>query len=129
MAGAAACLSDPFLARLGPEPLGDVFTLTALRHALRRHGRAAIKAVLLDQSVVAGIGNLYADETLYRARIHPARRAALLPVRRRAGAHRDRRTRQRVLPHLSVGAGARTTVRAPRVTRKGQPTGLPGSQD
>lgn len=69
--------------RLGPEPLGDVFTLTALRHALRRHGRAAIKAVLLDQSVVAGIGNLYADETLYRARIHPARRAALLPVRRR----------------------------------------------
>jgi formamidopyrimidine-DNA glycosylase len=62
---------DPYLAqRLGEEPLGRRFGPKAL--AARLEGRRApIKAALLDQRTVAGIGNIYADEALWRARIHP----------------------------------------------------------
>ncbi|HET9110292.1 MAG TPA: bifunctional DNA-formamidopyrimidine glycosylase/DNA-(apurinic or apyrimidinic site) lyase [Ktedonobacterales bacterium] len=64
-------------AALGPEPLEDDFTPDAL--AARLAGRAgAIKAVLLDQRVVAGLGNIYADEALFRAGVHPLRPAASL---------------------------------------------------
>ena len=72
-AGPDPCRTDPFLARLGPDPLGADFTPAALRQALARHPRAPVKAVLLDQTAIAGIGNIYADEILYRARIHPSR--------------------------------------------------------
>lgn len=59
---------------LGPEPLEPDFTVEEL--ALRLRGRKApIKAVLLDQKVVAGIGNMYADEALFEAGIHPLRPA------------------------------------------------------
>jgi formamidopyrimidine-DNA glycosylase len=64
----------PTLATLGPEPLSDDFTLEGFRAALAR-SRAPIKALLLDQRVVAGVGNIYADEALWVARIHPACRA------------------------------------------------------
>ena len=74
-AGLDPCRTDPFLARLGPDPLDDDFTPAALRQALGRHPRAPVKAVLLDQTAIAGIGNIYADEVLHRARIHPARPA------------------------------------------------------
>ena len=74
-AGPEPCRTDPFLARLGPEPLDADFTPGALRQALARHPRAPVKAVLLDQTAVAGIGNVYADESLHRARIHPGRPA------------------------------------------------------
>lgn len=67
--------SDSFLARLGPEPLEDGFTLDGFREQLARHARAPVKAVLLDQTVVAGIGNIYADESLHLARVHPRRPA------------------------------------------------------
>ena len=66
---------EPYVgAKNGPEPLGPAFTSTWLagRLAVRR---AALKAVLLDQRVVAGLGNIYADEALWRARINPLRRA------------------------------------------------------
>ena len=76
--GTAALAADPFLARLGPEPLGGSFTLAGLRLQLERHRRAPIKPVILDQSVVAGIGNIYADESLHLSRIHPRRRAGSL---------------------------------------------------
>jgi formamidopyrimidine-DNA glycosylase len=79
------CATDPFLRRLGPEPLAEEFTVAALRASLTRHARAPVKAVLLDQSVVAGIGNVYVDEILHHARIHPARLAGSL---RPAEAHR-----------------------------------------
>lgn len=62
------------LAALGPEPLEDAFTPATLQARLAGR-RSAIKAVLLDQRVVAGLGNIYADEALYRARIHPLRAA------------------------------------------------------
>lgn len=62
----------PELARLGPDPLVDEFTPEVLADRLRRK-RGALKAALLDQSVVAGIGNIYADEILHRARLRPRR--------------------------------------------------------
>ena len=61
-------------ADLGPEPLSDTFTTEHLTIALAGR-RSSIKQALLDQAVVAGIGNIYADEALHYACIHPARRA------------------------------------------------------
>ena len=63
-----------FAPELGPEPLEDEFTTAALQKRLSRRHRA-IKALLLEQSFVAGVGNIYADEALHRARIHPLRPA------------------------------------------------------
>jgi formamidopyrimidine-DNA glycosylase len=63
---------DYFAARLGVEPLDPDFTLEALR-ALAKGRRAPVKAFLLTQERIAGVGNIYADEALWRARIHPQR--------------------------------------------------------
>jgi len=63
----------PTLAGLGPEPLTDDFTVAGLASGLAG-SRATVKARLLDQRLVAGVGNIYADESLWRARIHPASR-------------------------------------------------------
>jgi len=65
-------LEDYFSSRLGVEPLGPAFTADALR-ALARGRRAPVKAFLLTQERIAGVGNIYADEALFRARIHPLR--------------------------------------------------------
>jgi len=59
---------------LGPEPLESDFTPQVLAQLLKQHS-APIKVVLIDQSVIAGIGNMYADEILFAAKIHPLRRA------------------------------------------------------
>lgn len=61
----------------GLEPLGEEFTATALARLLKGHARQ-IKPFLLDQTAVAGIGNIYADEALFRAGIHPLRRTDTL---------------------------------------------------
>jgi len=61
-------------ADLGPEPLAPDFTWTVLRHRLGGK-RRQIKTLLLDQSVVAGLGNIYADESLFRAGLHPRRKS------------------------------------------------------
>jgi formamidopyrimidine-DNA glycosylase len=61
--------------RLGPEPLDWTFTPEVLAERLRGR-RSAIKTLLLDQTVVAGLGNIYADEALFMAGIHPLRPAA-----------------------------------------------------
>ncbi len=63
--------NNTFLRKLGPEPLEDSYTFEHFRLALQKHPKAGIKALLLDQSVLAGVGNIYADESLYEARIHP----------------------------------------------------------
>ena len=69
---------EPYLdARLGAEPLADGFTAATLRKRLAGR-RAPIKAALLDQRTLAGMGNIYADEALWRARIHPLRPAGEL---------------------------------------------------
>ncbi len=70
-------LEEYLAARLGPEPLGPRFTVGFLAERLARR-RAPLKAVLLDQRVVAGIGNIYADEALWHARLHPLRPAVEL---------------------------------------------------
>jgi formamidopyrimidine-DNA glycosylase len=67
-----AALDEYLGSRLGPEPLDPSFTPELLK-LLARGRRAPVKAFLLDQSRVAGIGNIYADEALFRARIHPLR--------------------------------------------------------
>lgn len=64
---------DPLVARLGPEVLSAEFTQDFLQSQLDRHKRAPIKPVILDQSTVSGIGNIYADESLHLARLHPQR--------------------------------------------------------
>jgi formamidopyrimidine-DNA glycosylase len=70
--------TEPYLARrLGSEPLERRFTARTLADRLAGR-RASIKAALLDQRTVAGIGNIYADEALWRARIHPLRPAGTL---------------------------------------------------
>jgi formamidopyrimidine-DNA glycosylase len=77
--------------RLGPEPIADDFTGAVLWHRIE-HRRAPIKSLLLEQSVVAGVGNIYADEALFRARIRPLRPANTLSrpaVRRLAAALRE----------------------------------------
>jgi formamidopyrimidine-DNA glycosylase len=70
-------LDSFFDARLGLEPLDERFTVEHLR-ALARGRTAPIKAFLLDQRRVAGVGNIYADEALYRAGVHPLRHAGRL---------------------------------------------------
>ncbi len=71
-----AALEERF-AELGPEPLGGGFGVKYLRETLS-HRRAQIKPLLLDQKLIAGIGNIYADEILYDARLHPRRKANTL---------------------------------------------------
>jgi formamidopyrimidine-DNA glycosylase len=69
---------EPYLdARLGGEPLGPAFTTRRLADALAGR-RAPVKAVILDQRRLAGVGNIYADEALWRARVHPLRPAGEL---------------------------------------------------
>jgi formamidopyrimidine-DNA glycosylase len=63
--------------KLGPEPLDESFTPGILGQRLSRH-HIPVKAALLDQSIVAGIGNMYADEALFAAHIHPLRKADAL---------------------------------------------------
>src|SRR6185503_16267609 len=63
-------LEEHWLKRVGPEPLHPGWTARELRASLARR-RAPVKALLLDQLVVAGVGNIYADEALWEARIHP----------------------------------------------------------
>ncbi len=66
--------ADTVVGKLGPEPLDEGFSPDILQQRLSRH-RIPVKAALLDQGIVAGIGNMYADEALFAARIHPVRRA------------------------------------------------------
>ena len=63
----------PFMKKVGPEPLEAEFTPQQFRDRFTRRARTNIKAALLDQSVVAGVGNIYADEALWGAKIHPTR--------------------------------------------------------
>jgi formamidopyrimidine-DNA glycosylase len=59
-----------FFQKVGPEPLTADFTWQVMRERLQRRKKSGIKAVLLDQTVIAGVGNIYADESLWGAKIH-----------------------------------------------------------
>ncbi|MEZ4569255.1 MAG: bifunctional DNA-formamidopyrimidine glycosylase/DNA-(apurinic or apyrimidinic site) lyase [Thermomicrobiales bacterium] len=64
--------------KLGPDTRSAEFTLEVFRERMARRRQARIKPLLLDQSFVAGLGNIYVDESLYRAKIHPERKASEL---------------------------------------------------
>lgn len=68
----------PGLATLGKEPIAPDFSPEVLAQALSHHQKGKIKAVILDQTVVAGLGNIYADEALFAAAIHPETPAGAL---------------------------------------------------
>lgn len=67
-----------FMQRVGPEPLDPSFSATDFANRFARRSRTSIKAALLDQSVLAGVGNIYADESLWGAKIHPATQVGML---------------------------------------------------
>lgn len=64
------------LNNIGPEPLDKNFTLGKLKERLNKKPNGKIKTVLMDQSIVAGIGNIYSDEILWRAGVHPERKVS-----------------------------------------------------
>ena len=80
----------PLISRLGPDPFSEAFSVEYLTKAFKR--RAAIKGLLLDQSVISGLGNIYVDEVLFAAGVHPTRKADTLSqeeIRAIHGATRD----------------------------------------
>jgi formamidopyrimidine-DNA glycosylase len=93
-------LNTFFEARLGLEPLDERFTVEHLR-ALARGRRQPIKAFLLDQRRIAGVGNIYADEALHRAGIHPSRPTGGV------SAEQHERLREAVIWALEAGIEAR----------------------
>jgi formamidopyrimidine-DNA glycosylase len=95
-----AALEAFFAARLGLEPLDELFTAEHLR-AQARGRTAPVKAFLLDQRRVAGVGNIYADEALFRAGIHPLRRAG------RLSNEQYERLRETTIAALQAGIEAR----------------------
>lgn len=74
---ATAAEMEQARAHFGPEPIAADFDIAAFRAGLKRR-QTSIKAVLLDQTFVAGLGNIYVDEALFRAKVRPTRRAASL---------------------------------------------------
>jgi formamidopyrimidine-DNA glycosylase len=92
--------THPLLAALGPEPLGNAFHAEHLFDKVR-NSRAPLKALLLDQKVVAGLGNIYVAESLFRARLHPERPGQSLS---REDAERLTRAIREVL-HDAIAAG------------------------
>lgn len=71
LVGTAHVNLDKLLMRMGPEPLGAEFKYAEFAQKVQK-SRASIKAIILDQSTVSGVGNIYADESLHLAKMHPA---------------------------------------------------------
>ncbi|OGN96810.1 MAG: DNA-formamidopyrimidine glycosylase [Chloroflexi bacterium RBG_13_51_36] len=101
--------AETVVCKLGPEPLDKRHTASVLRERLSRH-HIPIKAALLDQCIVAGIGNMYADEALFAARIHPLRKADELSPAEVRTLHNDIRRILRAAI-CSKGASVDTYVR------------------
>lgn len=68
----------PALREMGPEPLGQSFSLGFFERMIEEHPRRQIKPLLMDQRLIAGVGNIYADEILFEARVRPDRLASTL---------------------------------------------------
>jgi len=106
---------DSYLdARVGGEPLAPAFTVRRLAEAVAGR-RAPIKAVLLDQRRLAGVGNIYADEALWRARIHPLRIAGDLGDAELRALHRGIRVALKA--GISRQGATLSTYRAPDGSR------------
>jgi formamidopyrimidine-DNA glycosylase len=80
-----------FLKKVGPEPLEDDFSVKDFIERLMSRKNSIIKAVLLDQTVIAGVGNIYADESLFMAKIHPNMRVGDIPRTRLVALYNDLR--------------------------------------
>lgn len=93
-----------FFVKVGPEPLADDFTDTDFIQRLMRRKKSGIKAVLLDQTVIAGIGNIYADEGLWAAKIHPSMLVQDIPQDKLKKLY----TEMRAILRLSIEKGGST---------------------
>jgi len=103
--------NDPskILGRLGPEPLGKGFTVNVLAGRLRRRKRR-LKPLLLDQAFIAGLGNIYVDEALWDAKLHPNCIAATLTINEIKALHRAiPRVLKRGLKNLGTSLGTGET--------------------
>jgi formamidopyrimidine-DNA glycosylase len=134
--------AEPPLKGLGPEPLGNEFNAAMLARACRGK-KTSLKAALLDQRIVAGLGNIYVCEALYRARLSPKRRASTIADRTGNPNERAERlvTSIRAVLNEAIKAGG-SSLRDHRLTdgdlgmfqhnfrvydREGEPCGTPGS--
>lgn len=99
---AEALAIHPALAAMGPEPLSEEWTPEHLSAGLAKRPKTAIKTILLDQGIIAGVGNIYADESLYRAGILPLRSAGSLTYAETESLHREIRA---VLTEACTGGG------------------------
>ncbi len=77
-----------FMKKVGPEPLESDFTAKLFASRVQRRKNSTIKAVLLDQTVLAGVGNIYADESLFMAKIHPAMKVSEISKAKLLSLHR-----------------------------------------
>ncbi|MEA3249744.1 MAG: DNA-formamidopyrimidine glycosylase [Patescibacteria group bacterium] len=75
--------------KLGPEPFSRGFTVETLTRCLRSHDRAALKPLIMSQRCVVGVGNIYTDEVLWRARVKPDRKAGTLTVKEIEALHKE----------------------------------------
>ena len=118
--GLYAADDHPFDA-IGPEPLDPRFTLRAFRARIRGR-RARLKPLLVDQSFIAGVGNIYADEALWRSKLHPLRSAASLRP------HDERALYRNVLEILAVAVERRGSLhrRLHGAGRRRRDAGAPG---
>ncbi len=94
----------PFMLKFGPEPLTDNFSLYDFIHRFAKRKRSSIKAALLDQTVVAGIGNIYADEALFAAKIHPSSHVQIVTQKQ----FRELYHQMRAVMNLSIEKGGST---------------------
>lgn len=106
-----ALSTHPSLQKLGPEPLDDGFTLSVWNERLNLRKGQMIKAFLLDQTNIAGMGNIYVDEALYLAGIHPETPAGLLSKKKRAGLYAA--IREVLTRGVEAGGASVRTYRAP----------------
>ncbi len=93
-----------FFKRVGPEPLSDEFTWQVMHGCLLRRKNTNIKAALLDQSVIAGVGNIYADESLWGAKINPTMLVKDVPGKQIQSLHKALRD----VLQLSIDKGGST---------------------
>ncbi len=93
-----------FMKKVGPEPLEDSFQLPVFSSQLMKRKNSSIKAVLLDQTVLAGVGNIYADESLWAAKIHPETKVIDIPTLKLKNLY----TELRAVLELSIEKGGST---------------------
>lgn len=93
-----------FFKSIGPEPLEDNFTVDRFIARLMTRPSSIIKAVLLDQTILAGVGNIYADESLWAAKIHPSTRVSDIPKTKLVGLYND----LRAILRQSINSGGST---------------------